>query len=262
MEQESIEKAVAFIETHLTEEWSLETLAREAGYSPYHFARLFRKATGRSVMEYVRDKRIDAAAERLRQGKTVMETTLSVGFDTHAGFTKAFGNRVGCPPSAYAAHIGRTRKKERVRMDGNNIVIRPVCRDALQDLWVHVYSAMTPRQITENVILPAVEKEKRREGIHLVAQVDGRVVMSLPMDKPYWIPAGFLFDNRFVLTGGDGDRLMERLLEEMRRQCRRMGVSILISPQETGSDGCAAFRHFGFEEGGQADGWTYLVLPV
>lgn len=79
MEQESIEKAVAFIETHLTEEWSLETLAREAGYSPYHFARLFRKATGRSVMEYVRDKRIDAAAERLRQGKTVMETTLSVG---------------------------------------------------------------------------------------------------------------------------------------------------------------------------------------
>ncbi len=33
MEQESIEKAVAFIETHLTEEWSLETLAREAGYS-------------------------------------------------------------------------------------------------------------------------------------------------------------------------------------------------------------------------------------
>lgn len=221
MEQESIEKAVAFIETHLTEEWSLETLAREAGYSPYHFARLFRKATGRSVMEYVRDKRIDAAAERLRQGKTVMETALSVGFDTHAGFTKAFGNRVGCPPSA-----------------------------------------MTPRQITENVILPAVEKEKRREGIHLVAQVDGRVVMSLPMDKPYWIPAGFLFDNRFVLTGGDGDRLMERLLEEMRRQCRRMGVSILISPQETGSDGCAAFRHFGFEEGGQADGWTYLVLSV
>ena len=69
MEQESIEKAVAFIETHLTEEWSLETLAREAGYAPYHFARLFRKATGRSVMEYVRDKRIDAAAERLRQGK-------------------------------------------------------------------------------------------------------------------------------------------------------------------------------------------------
>ena len=76
MEQESIEKAVAFIETHLTEEWSLETLAREAGYSPYHFARLFRKATGRSVMEYVRDKRIDAAAERLRQGQTVMETAL------------------------------------------------------------------------------------------------------------------------------------------------------------------------------------------
>ena len=221
MEQESIEKAVAFIETHLTEEWSLETLAREAGYSPYHFARRFRKATGRSVMEYVRDKRIDAAAERLRQGKTVMETALSVGFDTHAGFTKAFGNRVGCPPSA-----------------------------------------MPPRQTPANGSLPAVEKEKRREGIHLVAQVDGRVVMSLPMDKPYWIPAGFLFDNRFVLTGGDGDRLMERLLEEMGRQCRRMGVSILISPQETGSDGCAAFRHFGFEEGGQADGWTYLVLPV
>ena len=89
-------------------------------------------------------------------------------------------------------------------MDGNNIVIRPVCRDDLQDLWENVYSAMTPRQITENVILPAVEKEKRREGIHLVAQVDGRVVMSLPMDKPYWIPAGFLFDNRSSSPAGTG----------------------------------------------------------
>lgn len=203
MEQESIEKAVAFIETHLTEEWSLETLAREAGYSPYHFARLFRKATGRSVMEYVRDKRIDAAAERLRQGKTVMETTLSVGFDTHAGFTKAFGNRVGCPPSAYAAHIGRTRKKERVRMDGNNIVIRPVCRDDLQDLWENVYSAMTPRQITENVILPAVEKEKRREGIPF-GRPGGRQGGDVPADGQAVLdPGRVLFDNRFVLSGGE-----------------------------------------------------------
>lgn len=81
-------------------------------------------------------------------------------------------------------------------MDGTTSLSGPYARDDLQDLWENVYSARTPRQITENVILPAVEKEKRREGIHLVAQVDGRVVMSLPMDKPYWIPAGFLFDNR------------------------------------------------------------------
>lgn len=55
MGQDSMEKAKAFIQAHLTVEWSLEMLAKEVGYSPYHFARLFRKAAGRSVMDYVRE---------------------------------------------------------------------------------------------------------------------------------------------------------------------------------------------------------------
>ena len=76
MGQDSMEKAKAFIQAHLTEEWILEMLAKEVECSPYHFARLFRKAAGRSVMDYVREKRIDAAAEQLRHRRSLPASRL------------------------------------------------------------------------------------------------------------------------------------------------------------------------------------------
>jgi len=41
-------------------------------------------------------------------------------------------------------------------MEKSKIVIRPVCKDDVQDLWESVYIAMTPRQIMEEKVLPSV----------------------------------------------------------------------------------------------------------
>jgi AraC-like DNA-binding protein len=260
--EQIIIKAYKFIDEHLCDEFTLDEIARFVGYSSYHFARKFKEVTGKTIMEYVREKRICAAANEIKAGANICNTAMKYGFDTHAGFTKAFSNFYGCTPVQCAQHAQKSYVKGMVIMEESKIVIRPICKDDVQDLWENVYSAMTPRQITEEKILPAIEKLSRREGIELVAQVDGRVIMSLPMIKPFWIPLGVLFDNNYVLTYGLEDEIMEKLLEEMKNQCRMLNISTLISPQTEGSENAKAFLHFGFTEVWKSGGWAYLAMSI
>jgi len=260
--EQAILKAYEFIDRHLCDEFSLDEIARFVGYSSYHFARKFKEVTGKTIMEYVREKRIFAAADEIKAGANICDTAMKYGFDTHAGFTKAFSSIYGCTPAQCAQHAQKSNVKGMIDMEKSKIVIRPVCKDDVQDLWENVYSAMTPRQITEEKLLPAIERLSKGEGIELVAQVDGRVVMSLPMVKPFWIPLGVLFDNNYVLTGGVEDEIMEKLLEEMKRQCKMLNVSTLISPQPEGSESAKAFMHFGFSEAWKSGGWVYLATSV
>lgn len=118
------------------------------------------------------------------------------------------------------------------------------------------------KEIMQVKIEPAVEREKSKAGVELVAEVDGTVVMTLPMIKPFWIPIGFLFDNNYVITGDGRDELMKKLLEEMKIKCKEMGISTLISPQRVGSESANAFASLGFQEAWAADGWTYLAMAI
>lgn len=260
--EETIIKAYKFIDEHLCDEFSLDEIARFVGYSSYHFARKFKEVTGKTVMEFVREKRIFAAADEIKAGANICDTAMKYGFDTHAGFTKAFSNVFGCTPVQCAQHAQKTYVKGTINMEKSKIVIRPVCKDDVQDLWENVYSAMTPRQITEDKILPSIERLNRREGVELVAQVDGRVIMSLPMIKPFWIPFGVLFDNNYTLTNGVEDEIMGKLLEEMKNQCRMLNISTLISPQIEGSESTKAFMYFGFTEAWKSGGWVYLAMSI
>lgn len=149
MEKQTINKADEFINEHLSDEFTLDEIARFVGYSSYHFAREFKKETGKSVMEYVREKRISAASIEIKAGDDICNTALKYGFDTHAGFTKAFLAVYGCTPTQCSQHAQKPFMKEIIDMEKSRIKIRPFCKDDVQDLWENVYNAMTPRQITE-----------------------------------------------------------------------------------------------------------------
>ena len=264
MEATHIKKAKVFIEEHLKEEFSLNELAACVGYTAFHLAREFKNHERLSIMEYTRNQRIPAAAEELKTGRNICDVAMDYCFDTHAGFTRAFNDIIGCTPKMFQAHA---RKMEENRkgvaiMEDSRIVIRHICKDDVQDLWENVYSAMTPRQITEDKILPHIEAYKRREGLELVAELDGKVVMSLPMTKPAWIPLGFLWDNNFTLSGGDGDIIMEKLLDEMKSQAKMLGISTLLSPQSKDSESSKAMQSFGFQKAYESDGWEYLMLAL
>ena len=259
-----INRADGFISENLREEFSLEKIAKHCGYSPFHFARKFKKETGKTVMEYVREKRITASAEMIKKGCGICNAAMEYCFETHSGFTRAFASVFGCCPREYAAHCSGKNWKGYDKMNNENseIIIRSVRPRDLNDLWENVYSSMTPKEITEVKIIPGMEREKNQTGVELAAEVDGAVIMTLPMIKPFWIPMGFLFDNNYVITCDGREDVMKRLLEEMKIRCRKMGILTLISPQKAGSENVKAFETLGFREAWNDGEWVYLAMSV
>ncbi|HVJ80675.1 MAG TPA: AraC family transcriptional regulator [Planctomycetia bacterium] len=93
-----------FIQRHLDEPLNLERLAEVAGYSPYHFHRIFRGQTGESADDYVRRLRMEQAAHSLRyRERTVLEIAMDSGYGSHEAFTRAFQRTFGASPSEYQA---------------------------------------------------------------------------------------------------------------------------------------------------------------
>lgn len=95
------------IDERLHEPLSVESLARRAGLSPFHFARQFRKIVGQPPHEYIIGKRMARACELLATTTLpVSEIARRIGFGTQAHFSATFRERVGLTPTAYRARHG------------------------------------------------------------------------------------------------------------------------------------------------------------
>ncbi|MFN7253424.1 MAG: effector binding domain-containing protein [Anaerobacillus sp.] len=99
-----IQKTIDFIDDHITEKISVDDLAKIAGFSTYHFYRVFHSFMNVSVMEYVTRRKLQYALYDLNRGKKVIDIATEYGFETHAGFTKAFKKCFGYPPNLYRIH--------------------------------------------------------------------------------------------------------------------------------------------------------------
>jgi len=96
-------RAVEYIESHLREPLSLEGMARQGGYSPYHFHRLFHACTGETPATYVRRRRLSEAARDLEQGRgRVLDIALRYQLGSQESFTRAFKPRSASPPGNIA----------------------------------------------------------------------------------------------------------------------------------------------------------------
>ena len=101
---EILQEMLSYIDTHIREKLSVEKLAARAGFSPYHFCRVFQWEVGYSIMEYVRNRRLAYAAAELSTGRRIVDIAVDYGFETHSGFSKAFRRYFGCPPEVYRFH--------------------------------------------------------------------------------------------------------------------------------------------------------------
>ena len=99
--RERLHRAVAFIEASLTEDLSLEAIAQRAGYSSWHFQRLFSGLVGEGLRSYVRKRRLTAAFEALAETeRSILDLALTFGFESQAAFTRAFKAHFGVSPGA------------------------------------------------------------------------------------------------------------------------------------------------------------------
>ncbi|MEI9898745.1 MAG: AraC family transcriptional regulator [Chthoniobacter sp.] len=100
--RERSERVRYLIERDLANPPSLEMLAEEVGCSTFYLSRIFAQETGASIPKYLRMKRIEKAAELLRNGKAnVTEAALAVGYSSLSAFSKAFVEQMGCCAGLY-----------------------------------------------------------------------------------------------------------------------------------------------------------------
>ncbi|HYE07483.1 MAG TPA: AraC family transcriptional regulator [Planctomycetota bacterium] len=109
----AVERARRFALTDLGRAIRLDDLARAAGLSPFHFARVFKARTGASPIDWLRGARLARAQELLRAGEDIKRVARAVGYGSAAHFTTAFTRQVGYPPGAFRDHaVGDGRGDE------------------------------------------------------------------------------------------------------------------------------------------------------
>jgi AraC-like DNA-binding protein len=92
-----------YIERYIHEPISLLDLARAAGYSPWHAARIFKELIGKAPFEYIRSLRLSRAAVKLKdEDVRIIDIALDFVFDSHEGFTRAFSREFGISPKCYS----------------------------------------------------------------------------------------------------------------------------------------------------------------
>lgn len=97
-----IEKAIIYIERNLDQDISVAAVAGSAAYSYFHFHRMFEAVTGESIGGYIRSRRLSKAAEELLYtDKRIIDIAVSLRFDSHEAFGRAFKRMFHVTPSQY-----------------------------------------------------------------------------------------------------------------------------------------------------------------
>lgn len=114
MNKALIQKTLDHIEENLQSDITAAELANLAGFSLFHYYRLFQQATGLPVMQYILRRRLLHGVYAMRLGSGKTEAALRFGFDTYAGFYRAFLREFGATPSDF---LESNRAKRPYRID-------------------------------------------------------------------------------------------------------------------------------------------------
>ena len=103
-----LERAKDLIRGHLDQTIGVESMAREAGISVFHFFRAFRSVHGTTPHQYHNDLRLEQAVGLLHAGeRPIADVAMRCGFPDKSAFSKAFKKKFGRSPSALIGGSGR-----------------------------------------------------------------------------------------------------------------------------------------------------------
>lgn len=85
-----IKSVIHYINNHYTEKITLDAICEKFFLSKYYLCHIFKEATGLTVHEYVKRKRLALAREYVREGKTLTEAAILSGFSDYSSFYRAY----------------------------------------------------------------------------------------------------------------------------------------------------------------------------
>ncbi len=94
-----MQRAIDYIEDHLDGDLSTDSIAKEAGFSKWHFQMVFYSAVGDTLKEYIRKRRLTGAMIAIgTTDKRILDVALDAGFESQESFTRAFKTMFGKNP--------------------------------------------------------------------------------------------------------------------------------------------------------------------
>ncbi|WP_096331086.1 AraC family transcriptional regulator [Nannocystis exedens] len=154
-----VAKALWYIETRYVDPaLSLDDVAAACDASRFHLTRAFGVATGRSLMRYLRARRLTQAAQALAGGAPdILAVALEAGYGSHEAFTRAFRGQFGVTPETVRArgHCGGLELVPALRLDRGGelplaaprLIGRPAFTVAgLSERYTHETAAGIPAQ--------------------------------------------------------------------------------------------------------------------
>jgi AraC family transcriptional regulator of adaptative response/methylated-DNA-[protein]-cysteine methyltransferase len=99
--EQAVEKARAYLDAHLDEPVTLDTLAEEIGLSPSHLQKTFKRFVGLSPKDYQNARRLEVFKRRVGAERDVLEATFEAGFGSSRALYEQAENGLGMTPGTY-----------------------------------------------------------------------------------------------------------------------------------------------------------------
>ncbi|MCK8524129.1 AraC family transcriptional regulator [Aquimarina sp. D1M17] len=150
-----INNALLYIEDNLDSELSLDTIAKVAHYSPFHFHRIFKTITNEPLQVYINRKRLEKTAALLFRKKEtpISEIYTKYGFNSNSSFTRAFKKFYGISPSEFR-NISPSRYSKICKLNSKNGQITQVFEEYICNInnlknWIQMNAKIEIKNMPE-----------------------------------------------------------------------------------------------------------------
>ena len=162
----SIQRTVAYIEAHLGDALTLDRLSAEAGFSKYHFLRVFKRETGTGLWDHIQGRRLSEAARLLRTTEIpILDVALRFRFESQEAFTRAFKKKYSLPPGKYRRAMNRLiPEQEDDSMEHQRRISGWIVTGSTPEQYEASLDCATSFQGTKSVLLKSVAGEPAPGG--------------------------------------------------------------------------------------------------
>lgn len=115
-----IKDALLYIDEHLDEKITFQSLAERFHFSPYYFHRMFSVIVGKSIALHIRDRRLmHACIQLVSTDESILHIGMENGYDSAQSFSRAFKSQYGISPSEY-----RRQRFEPVVITADDLIMK------------------------------------------------------------------------------------------------------------------------------------------
>lgn len=109
-----VNRAIDHIVRHLDQPLRLDAVSAAAGFSPFHFHRVFKALLGETLNQFVKRQRLEHALYLMSHAprRSLTDVALACGFASSSDFSRSFRQRYGSAPSAFDLQAFRQSRRE------------------------------------------------------------------------------------------------------------------------------------------------------